>query len=388
MTSEKSSPADPGKFVPLPSRPAPAATTGAAGWLRANLLSSPLNIGLTLMVVYALLQIVPPVMQWLIVDATWSGDDSMACKAPTASGEIADAPGACWAFVSARLVQILFGLYFSGNTDQLWRPILMFAILAGGVGLLLWPAFRHKMALGAFMILVFPLVAVALVHGEWLGLPVADTDQWGGFMLTFMLAAVGIVAALPLGIVMALGRRSELPVIRSLCVFYIELWRAAPLITILFMASNLLPLFFPSGVDFDKVVRAMMAITLFQSAYTAEAIRGGLQALPKGQFEAADALGLKYWKKTNFIILPQALKISIPGIVNTFIALFKDTTLVGIIGLFDFLGMAQAASRSPEWRGYDFEAYVFVAVIFFICCFSMSKYSQGLERKLDTEHKR
>ena len=376
------------KFSPLPSRPAPRSTTGATGWLRANLLSSPLNIGLTLMVVYALLQIIPPAFQWMFVDAVWSGEDSMVCKTATDNGETADAPGACWAFINARLVQILFGLYFSGNPDQLWRPLLMFAILFSGIGMLLWPAFRHKMALGAFMILIFPFVAVALVHGEWLGLPVADTDQWGGFMLTFMLAAVGIVAALPIGIVMALGRRSELPVIRSLCVFYIELWRAAPLITILFMASNLLPLFFPSGVDFDKVVRAMIAITLFQSAYTAEAIRGGLQALPKGQFEAADALGLKYWKKNNLIILPQALKISIPGIVNTFIALFKDTTLVGIIGLFDFLGMSQTASRSPEWKGYDFEAYVFVAVIFFICCFSMSKYSQALERKLDTGHKK
>ena len=378
----------PEKFSPLPSRPAPRSTTGAVGWLRANLLSSPLNIGLTLMVVYALLQIVPPAFQWMFVDAVWSGEDSAVCKAPTDSGEIADAPGACWAFINARLVQILFGLYFSGNPDQLWRPILMFAIMFAGIGLLTWPSFRRKMALGCFMLFAFPVLAVALVHGEWLGLPVADTDQWGGFMLTMMLAAVGIVAALPIGIVMALGRRSELPVIRSLCVFYIELWRAAPLITILFMASNLLPLFFPSGVDFDKVVRAMIAITLFQSAYTAEAIRGGLQALPKGQFEAADALGLKYWKKNNLVVLPQALKISIPGIVNTFIALFKDTTLVGIIGLFDFLGMAQTASRSPEWKGYDFEAYVFVAVIFFICCFSMSKYSQALERKLDTGHKR
>ena len=383
MSPEKTS----DKFVPLPSRPAPAATTGAMGWLRANLLSSPLNIGLTLMVVYALIQIIPPVMQWIFLDATWSGKDSMACKTTTDSGEVADAPGACWAFISARLVQILFGLYYSGNPDQLWRPILMFALLGAGIGLLLWPAFRPKLALGAFMILGFPFVAVALVHGKWLGLPVADTDQWGGFMLTFMLAAVGIVAALPLGIVMALGRRSNLPVIRSLSVFYIELWRAAPLITILFMASNLLPLFFPAEMDFDKVARAMIAITLFQSAYTAEAIRGGLQALSKGQFEAADSLGLSYWKKNNFIVLPQALKISIPGIVNTFIELFKDTTLVGIIGLFDFLGMAQTASRSPEWKGYDFEAYVFVAVIFFIFCFSMSKYSQALEKKLDTGHK-
>jgi len=189
-------------------------------------------------------------------------------------------------------------------------------------------------------------------------------------------------------VVMALGRRSDLPIIRSVCIFYIELWRAAPLITILFMASNLLPLFFPEGVDFDKVARAMIAITLFQSAYTAEAIRGGLAAIPRGQGEAAAALGMGYWKQTGFIILPQALKISIPGIINTFIALFKDTTLVGIIGLLDFLNSGQQASRSPEWKGYDFEAYVYVAVLFFICCFLMSQYSQYLERRLDTGHKR
>ena len=345
-----------------------------------------------MLIAWAVYKLLPPVFQWLFLDATWGGGDAASCKTEITGEDgktyLVDAPGACWAFIRVRIVQILFGLYFAKHPDEVWRPILMFAMFFGLMFPLFMPAFRWKAQLGLFLLFIFPLIAVALVHGEWLGLDVADTDEWGGFLLTFFLAAGGIVLALPIGIVMALGRRSNLPIIRSLCVFYIELWRAAPLITILFLSANLLPLFFPSGVDFDKVVRALIAITMFQSAYTAEAIRGGLQAIPKGQAEAASALGMGYWKNTGFIVLPQALKISIPGIVNTFIELFKDTTLVGIIGLHDFLGITQVASRSPEWKGYDFEGYVFVALLFFMCCFAMSKYSQALERKLDTGHKK
>jgi general L-amino acid transport system permease protein len=247
--------------------------------------------------------------------------------------------------------------------------------------------FKYKLWLGALILFVYPFIAFGLIHGAWFGLPVAETSQWGGFLLTFVLASVGIVAALPLGILLALGRRSKLPVVRTLSVLYIELWRGTPLITVLFMASVLLPLFFASGVDFDKVLRAMIGITMFQSAYTAEAIRGGLQAIPKGQFEAADALGLSYWKKMVFIVLPQALKISIPGIVNTFIELFKDTSLVSIIGLYDLLNMAQTAALGMEWRGYDTEAYIFAAIVFWIFCYGISRYSQHLERKLDTGHR-
>ncbi|MGU9951964.1 MAG: amino acid ABC transporter permease [Gammaproteobacteria bacterium WSBS_2016_MAG_OTU1] len=377
-------------FQPIDSRSPPIIATGIVGWLRIRLFSSWLNSLLTVVVLYFLLQILPPIFQWVLIDATWGGDSASSCKQELEgdSSTLVDAPGACWAFIRIRLVQILFGLFFSAHAEEVWRPILMFVLFAGLMVPMFTSAFRYKLHLGAFIVFVFPFIAFALIHGEWIGRPVADTDEWGGFMLTFMLATVGIVVALPIGIVMALGRRSNMPVIRSLCIFYIELWRAAPLITILFMASNLLPLFTPAGVDFDKVVRAMIAITMFQSAYTAEAIRGGLQALPNGQGEAADSLGMGYWKKTGFIILPQALKISIPGIVNTFISLFKDTTLVGIIGLHDFLGITQVASRSPEWKGYDFEGYVFVALIFFMCCFAMSKYSQALEKKLDTGHKK
>ena len=381
-----------GGFVPIEARPPPVTSAGVVGWVRAHLFSSWFNGILTVLLLLALLKLLPPVFQWLFWDATWSGDSSEVCKREQVGEDgktyMVDGPGACWVFIRVRFVQIMFGLYFSANPDQIWRPVLMFAIFGVSLLALFNPRFHWKPQLGAFLLFVFPVIAIALVHGEWLGLPVADTDEWGGFLLTFFLAAGGIVIALPIGIVMALGRRSDLPIIRSLCIFYIELWRAAPLITILFMASNLLPLFFPSGVDFDKVMRALIAITMFQSAYTAEAIRGGLSAISRGQGEAAASLGMGYWKKTGFIILPQALKISIPGIVNTFIALFKDTTLVGIIGLHDFLGIAQVSARSPEWKGYDFEAYVYVALIFFMCCFAMSKYSQYLEEKLDTGHKR
>ena len=282
----------------------------------------------------------------------------------------------------------MFGLFYGAHPDQAWRPTLTFALFAAQIALLLWPAFRWKPQLGAFVVFVFPFVGYALLHGEWLGLPVAETSSWGGFMLTLVLAAIGIAGALPLGIVLALGRTSDLPFVRAVCVVFIESIRGVPLITLLFMASNMLPLFFPAEVDFDKVARALIAIMLFQSAYTAEAIRGGLQAIPKGQYEAADAMGLGYWRKTVLVILPQALKIAIPGTVNTCIALFKDTTLVSIIGLFDLLGISQVASRSAEWKGYDFEGYVFAAALYFMFCYGMSSYSQSLERKLETEHKK
>ena len=206
-------------------------------------------------------------------------------------------------------------------------------------------------------------------------------------MLTLVVATVGIVAALPIGILLALGRRAEMPIIRSICTVFIEFWRGVPLITVLFMASVMLPLFASGETDFDKLLRAMIGIVLFQSAYMAEVVRGGLQAIPKGQYEAADALGLSYWKSMMLIVLPQALKIMIPGIVNTFIALFKDTTLLLIIGLLDLLAIVQAALNDPEWLGFSVEGYIFVAAVFWVFCFGMSRYSQYLERKLHTGHR-
>ncbi len=363
----------------LPDRAPPSSEIGIVHWARLHLFSSIPNTLMTLFSVYALYVLIPPVIDWALINASISGTDRSICDA--------NEGGACWTFIKVRFNQIIFGLYYGSHPAQIWRPVLAFFMLVGLIIPLFVEKFRYKGILSAFILIAYPFIAFGLVHGAWFGLPVAETREWGGFLLTFILSIIGIVAALPLGILLALGRRSELPVIRSFSVFYIELWRGTPLITVLFMASVLLPLFFPAGVDFDKVLRALIGITLFQSAYTAEAIRGGLQAIPKGQFEAADALGLSYWKKMIFIVLPQALKISIPGIVNTFIELFKDTSLVSIIGLLDLLNMAQTASQSLEWKGYDTEAYVFAAFIFWIFCYGISRYSQSLEEKLDRGHR-
>ncbi len=217
-------------------------------------------------------------------------------------------------------------------------------------------------------------------------MPEVETPLWGGLFLTLVIAITGIVASLPIGIVLALGRRSHMPIIRAVCVGFIEFWRGVPLITVLFMSSVMFPLFMPEGVNFDKLVRALVGVAIFSAAYMAEVVRGGLQAIPKGQYEAAQALGLSYPKMMVFIVLPQALKLVIPGIVNTFIGLFKDTTLVLIIGLFDFLGMAQLAATNPDWLGFAVEGYVFTGFGFWIFCFSMSRYSQYLEKKLHTGH--
>ncbi len=355
-------------------------SAGVVAWARENLFSSPANTVLTLLALWIIWQVGVPSVQWALIDANFAGSDRSVCDA--------NPEGACWAFVNVRFLQIMFGLYYGANPDEVWRPLVTFAGLVVLVIPLFMERFRSKTLLAVFILFVYPFIGYALIQGEWLGLDVADTSQWGGLMLTLILALIGIVAAFPLGITLAMGRRSEMMVIRSLCVFYIELIRGTPLITLLFMASVMLPLFFPSEVEFDKVARALVAITLFQSAYTAEAIRGGLQAIPKGQFEGAESLGLGYWRMYILIIMPQALKISIPGIVNSFIELAKDTTLVSIIGLLDLLGMAQSASRSSEWKGMDYEAYVFAAFVFFVMCYSMSRYSRHIEKRLNREHEK
>ncbi len=367
------------QHIKSPDRPPPISQIGAIAWVRQNLFSNYTNTFLTLLGLYVLYQVIPPFIQWAVFDANISGTDRSICDA--------NREGACWTFVKVRFNQFLFGLYYSAHPEQIWRPVLAFIMFGGLIALLLTPFVPKKLYIGLFTLFVFPFIAFALIHGAWLGLPVADSDQWGGLMLTLMLAFAGIAAAFPIGILLALGRQSNLPIIRYVSILYIELWRAAPLITILFMASVMLPLFFPAGVDFDKVVRAMIGIALFQSAYTAEAIRGGLQAIPKGQYEAADSLGLGYWQKTSLIILPQALKISIPGIVNTFITLFKDTSLVSIIALLELTGIAKFAANSAQWNGKQLEAYLFIALIYWCFCFGMSRYSSGLERKLDTSNR-
>jgi len=247
---------------------------------------------------------------------------------------------------------------------------------------------QFKVRLGLGLLVIYPIIAYVLFKGGMFGLSVVDTRRWGGLFLTLVIAGVGMTAALPLGVLLALGRRSQMPAIQTLCVTFIEFWRGVPLITMLFMSSVMLPLFLPEGMNFDKFLRALIEVTLFQAAYMAEVVRGGLQAIPKGQFEAASALGLGYWKIMGLIILPQALKLVIPGIVNTFIALFKDTSLVLIISLFDLMNTVHNATTNPEWLGFSTEGYVFAAAVYWLFCFSMSSYSQSLEKRLHTDHKR
>jgi general L-amino acid transport system permease protein len=353
----------------------PMTRIGPLRWLRENLFSSPLNSLLTILCLYLLWLVIPPLLDWAVFDATISGQTRDAC-----TGE-----GACWTFIKVRFAQFIYGFY---PAAERWRINLAFIILILGATPLFLHGFRYKIAVAAALLFVYPVVAFYLFYGGVLGLEVVETRLWGGLFLTLVIAGVGIVASLPLGIVLALGRRSHMPVVRTLCIAFIELVRAVPLITILFMSSVMLPLFLPQGVNFDKLLRALVGVALFSSAYMAEVVRGGLQAIPKGQYEAAEALGLSYWKMMGLIVLPQALRVVIPGIVNTFIGLFKDTTLVLIIGLFDLLGIVQAALTDANWLGFSLEGYVFAGFGFWIFCFAMSRYSMHLERRLGTGRRR
>lgn len=359
----------------IPERPAPLASTGLIGWLRANLFSGPINSLVTLAGLYGLYLLLVPIIDWAFIRSDWIGASRDACV----SG------GACWVFIGNRLQQFTYGFY---PTAELWRINLTFALFVGQLLWLALPRLPGKLWLAPFMVVVFPFIAYVLLYGGWFGLVEVPTHQWGGLTLTLILAVVGITAALPIGILLALGRRSNMPIVRSLSVVFIEFWRGVPLITVLFMSSVMLPLFVPQELTLDKLLRAMIGIIFFQSAYMAEVVRGGLQAIPKGQYEAAEALGLNYWKMMVLVVLPQALKLMIPGIVNTFIALFKDTSLVLIIGLFDLLAIVQAGLSDPNWLGYSTEGYVFAGLVFWLFCYGMSKYSQYLERKLHTGHKK
>jgi general L-amino acid transport system permease protein len=324
---------------------------------------------------------------WALINAVWVAGSRAECVAilQQRSGSVENyTDGACWAFIIERWYQFIYGYY---PQDQAWRIDVAFILLVLSLVPVLWdkcPA-RGKLILGS---LAYPLVAYWLLVGGFFGLSEVRSDQFGGFMLTMTVGVTGIALSLPIGIMLALGRRSELPLIRVVCVCFIELIRGVPLITLLFSASTLLNYFFPPGTSVDLLLRVLIMVTLFASAYMAEVIRGGLQAIPKGQYEAADAMGLKYWPAMYLIVLPQALKISIPGIVNTFIGLFKDTTLVSIIGLSDPLGVGKRNLSDTTWQGLAAEMYLFLAVMFFIFCFAMSRYSLYLERKLDTGHKR
>ncbi len=349
-------------------RTAPAATPiGAGGWLRANLFSSPLNSFLTILGVGILALIVPPLLRWGVINAAWSGGLE-ACK--TIQGT-----GACWVFIGEKYRLMLFGLY---PYQEQWRPLLMMVILIGLLVASMNRAFWRPW-LGMAWIAGYLAMGV-LMWGGVLGLPFVETDKWGGLPLTLILTVNAIVFSFPLAIALALGRRSDLPVIRTICIFFIEIVRGVPLLSVLFVSSLMIPLFLPSGMDINKLLRAQIGIILFTGAYVAEVIRGGLQALPKGQMEAADSLGLGYWQKTGFIVLPQALSLVIPPMVNSFIATFKDTSLVIIIGLFDLFGSARMAANDPAWRPFYVEGLLFVALIYFVFCYSLATYSRYLEK--------
>lgn len=364
------------RFQPQTALPPPRATTGPVGWMRQNLFSSPTNTLLTLASLYLLWLMIPPVIRWAFIDAQFTGTTREAC---------ADATGACWTFINARIGQILYGFY---PPEYRWRIDLSLVILLIALAPLFIRRFDPKFLYAIGLVVIYPIVAFYLFSGGIFGLTHVPTHLWGGLFLTLVIAGVGIASSLPIGILLALGRRSEMPIVRSLCVAFIELIRGVPLITILFMASVMLPLFLPPGMNFDKLLRALIGVSLFASAYMAEVVRGGLQAMPKGQYEAAAALGLGYWKTMGLIILPQALRLVIPGIVNTFIALFKDTTLVIIIGLFDFLNVIQAATTDPNWIGLSLEGYAFAAVVYWIFCFGMSRYSMHIEHRLSAGRNR
>ncbi len=364
--------------LPHPDLPPPPSTIGALGWMRRNLFSSPFNIALTALATYLLWITVPLLLNWALFDATWSGDDREACQGGS---------GACWVFIRVHLDQFMYGFY---PKAQRWRVNIALLLLILGAAPLFIRTMPNpvKVKLGLGLLVFYPIIAFVLFKGGLLGLPEVETSLWGGLLLTLVIAGVGMTAALPLGVLLALGRRSQMPAIQTLCITFIEFWRGVPLITVLFMSSVMLPLFLPEGINFDKLLRALVGVTLFQAAYMAEVVRGGLQAIPKGQFEAAAALGLGYWKAMALIVLPQALKLVIPGIVNTFIALFKDTSLVLIIGLFDLMNTVHNAITNPAWLGFSTEGYVFAAAVYWLFCFSMSRYSQNLEKRLYTGHKR
>ncbi|PIF03589.1 MAG: amino acid ABC transporter permease [Arcobacter sp.] len=353
----------------IQSRPAPSSTKGLFHWIKENLFSDILSTVLTIVSFYILYLIIPPLLDWMIFDATWSGTKEEITK-----------DGARWIFIFEKFNQFIYGFY---PEELYWRPNLALGIFTAYVFMF---KYVHNIKLKAFIIISLPILTYILIAGGF-GLEEVETDKWGGLMLTVVVAAVGIVASFPIGIIFALGRQSKMPIIKTISVLYIEFIRGVPLITILFMSSVILPLFFPENMDFNKLLRALIGITLFQAAYIAEVVRGGLQAIPKGQYEAADAIGLTYWQTMGLVILPQALKISIPNIVGSFISLFKDTTLVLIIGLFDVLAMVTMTSSDTNWLGFETEGYVFVTMIYWMICFSMSKYAKAVEDRFNTDHK-
>ncbi|MBC7801889.1 MAG: amino acid ABC transporter permease [Gemmatimonadaceae bacterium] len=363
-------------------RPATAAS-GPVAWARANLFNGWLSTAVTLALIYLIVRYTLSFIDWSIVNAIWTVPQTAAGPDPSSCRDI-KGTGACWAVIGEKYRFILFGRY---PYDEQWRPAIVIALF---IGLYIVSAMRRFWRKELVLIWVGVLTAIGvLMWGGVLGLEYVPQDSWGGLPITLILSTFGLAFAFPLAVLVALGRRStQLPAVKALCVLYVELIRGVPLITLLFMASVMFPLFMPAGLNPDKLLRAQVAVILFAGAYLAEVVRGGLQALPRGQYEAADALGLSYWKKTGFIILPQALRLVIPPLVNTFIGFFKDTSLVLIIGIFDLLTAGKVAVAEPIWQGYSTEVYLVLAAIYFAFCFVMARYSRGLEQEYSQNARR
>ena len=345
----------------------PITRIGVIGWLRANLFNSVFNSFLTIVTLYFLWKIVPAFVRWAFIDSSWNTTGA-ACRA---------AGGACWSIVAKNFRFIIFGFF---PYESQWRPlvamILLFILLLLSSNRRFW----RKWLGYAWLIGLFAIGL--LLKGGLFGLSSVDSTKWSGLPLTLLLSVFGLTAAYPLGVALALGRQSRMPAIKSLCVVYIETIRGVPLISLLFMSSVMFPLFLPEGITINNILRAQVAIILFTAAYIAEVVRGGLQAIGRGQYEAAESMGLNYSQKMRLIILPQALKIVIPPTVGILISAFKDTSLVVIIGLYDLLKTTQSTLSDPRWMGFSIEAYIFIALIYFAGCFSMSSYSRRLEREL------
>ena len=337
-----------------------------------SLNSTTFNAVLTLLIIFILFKYTPPLLNWSIFDADFIGSTKEDCTSE----------GACWVFVKVWFKRFMYGMY--PNPEQ-WRINAAFLILFALVGAAFFVPPKYKKYIILFMLFIYPIIGIKLISGGVFGLKWIETGAWGGLSLTLIVSAFALILCFPIGMFLALGRRSELPVIKYSSIGFIEIWRGVPLITVLFMSAVMFPMFLPDGTYMDKLMRVIIAITLFEAAYMAEVIRGGLQALPKGQYDAAKSLGMGYWKMHLFVILPQALKLVIPGIANTFLALVKDTPLIFVVGLLELAGMIGLAKTNPKWLGMAIEGYVFAGLVFWVICYAMSRYSQRLEKRLSTE---
>ena len=342
--------------------------------LNKNINSDNFNALLTLFTIFIIIKSIPPMLDWFILDANFVGNSKDDC-----TGD-----GACWVFIKVWFNRFMYGLY--PDAEQ-WRINTAFLILFGIVGTSFFVPAKLKKYFILFLLFVYPFIGIKLISGGSFGLEYVESAAWGGLSLTFIISAFAILFCFPIGVFLALGRRSSLPAIKYISIGFIELWRGVPLITVLFMSAVMFPMFLPDGTFIDKLIRVLIAITLFEAAYMAEVVRGGLQALPKGQYEAARSLGMGYWKMNFLIILPQALKLVIPGIANTLLALVKDTPLIFVVGLMELAGMIGLAKTNPKWLGMAMEGYVFAGLVFWIICYAMSRYSQRLEKRLSTERK-